>query len=480
MNTSSYRPLQWVTVVFLSLVVLALSISAALTWRELQRLELSQDQLRRMHVFQAAHLNLQSTLTGGLSERWGATGPRWRELQGEIDQLIELGGNLDPRTPPTLRAIRLMLDGPIIEPQTVLLSASQLMWEISKAENASQDRILESIRRDAAAQLQLEILAPVALIGFGILILFTLRRRIIAPLRSLEDLLSRLADGDFSPAPTEETPTVVSPAMENFNHLAHRLAELEAANRNRAESLEHDVRSAARALLQQQRTLAHAERLAATGELAASFAHEIRNPLAGIQMTLGNLRRELESPDLRERVDLMLVEAERLARLLNEMLDSSRHRPEESKRISLEPLTKDLLAITRYQIRAEVTLESHIDPHLHCLAPEEPASPSTPQSGPEFSGRPARRRWQYLRVCEGGSHRTLHANHGNGQWLRLPGRYSGAGIRPFLSTREHGTGLGLTIVRRLINDVGGQLRLENQDPQGACVTLLLPSASDHA
>ena len=298
MNTSSYRPLQWVTVVFLSLVVLALSISAALTWRELQRLELSQDQLRRMHVFQAAHLNLQSTLTGGLSERWGATGPRWRELQGEIDQLIELGGDLDPRTPPTLRAIRLMLDGPIIEPQTVLLSASQMMWEISKAENASQDRILESIRRDAAAQLQLEILAPVALIGFGILILFTLRRRIIAPLRSLEDLLSRLADGDFSPAPTEETPTVVSPAMENFNHLAHRLAELEAANRNRAESLEHDVRSAARALLQQQRTLAHAERLAATGELAASFAHEIRNPLAGIQMTLGNLRRELESPDL--------------------------------------------------------------------------------------------------------------------------------------------------------------------------------------
>ena len=480
MNTSSYRPLQWVTVVFLSLVVLALSISAALTWRELQRLELSQDQLRRMHVFQAAHLNLQTTLTGGLSERWGATGPRWRELQGEIDQLIELGGNLDPRTPPTLRAIRLMLGGPIIEPQTVLLSASQLMWEISKAENASQDRILESIRRDAAAQLQLEILAPVALIGFGILILFTLRRRIIAPLRSLEDLLSRLADGDFSPAPTEETPTVVSPAMENFNHLAHRLAELEAANRNRAESLEHDVRSAARALLQQQRTLAHAERLAATGELAASFAHEIRNPLAGIQMTLGNLRRELESPDLRERVDLMLVEAERLARLLNEMLDSSRHRPEDSKRISLEPLTKDLLAITRYQIRAEVTLECHIDPQLHCLAPE------------------GLLRQALLNLVlnsaaalpdEGGSITVSAKEEATGPFTQITVTDNGCGfpndileqgIRPFLSTREHGTGLGLTIVRRLINDVGGQLRLENQDPQGACVTLLLPSASDHA
>ncbi|MFP8874468.1 MAG: hypothetical protein VCB42_08045, partial [Myxococcota bacterium] len=184
MNTSSYRPLQWVTIVFLSLVVLALAISAALTWRELQRLELSQEQLSRMHVFQAAHLNLQTTLVSGLSERWGATGPRWMETQREIDQLIALGGHLDPRTPPTLRAIRLMLDGPIINPQTVLLSASQLMWEISKVENASQDRVLESIRRDAEAQLQLEILAPVSLIGFGILILFTLRRRIVEPLRS--------------------------------------------------------------------------------------------------------------------------------------------------------------------------------------------------------------------------------------------------------------------------------------------------------
>ena len=478
MNTSSYRPLQWVTIGFLSLVVLALVISAALTWRELQRLELSQEQLSRMHVFQAAHLNLQGTLVSGLSERWQAAGPRWRETQREIDQLIALGGHLDARTPPVLRAIRLMLDGPIIDPQTVLLSASHLMWQISKAENASQDRILEAIRRDAAAQLQLEIIAPVALIGFGVLILFTLRRRIVEPLRSLEVLLSRLADGDFSPAPVEETSTVVSPAIENFNHLAHRLAELEAANRDRAESLEHDVRSAARALLQQQRTLARAERLAATGELAASFAHELRNPLAGIQMTLSNLRRELETPELRERIDLTLEETERLSRLLDEMLDSSRHRPEESKAILLAPLTEDLLAITRYQLRPEVTLESRIAPGLSCMAPEGSLRQAllnlvlnSEAALPEQGGT----------ICvaaepDGDLTRITVTDDGSG----FPDDILEQGIRPFLSTREHGTGLGLTIVRRAMNDSGGQLRLENREPRGACVTLLLPSAPDHA
>ena len=127
----------------------------------------------------------------------------------------------------------------------------------------------------------------------------------------------------------------------------------------------------------------------------------------------------------------MLVEAERLARLLNEMLDSSRHRPEESKRISLEPLTKDLLAITRYQIRAEVTLESHIDPQLHCLAPEGLLRQAllnlvlnSAAALPDEGGN----------ICVSAkeeSHRTLHANHGNGQWLRLPGRYSGAGDPTF-------------------------------------------------
>ena len=49
-----------------------------------------------------------------------------------------------------------------------------------------------------------------------------------------------------------------------------------------------------------------------------------------------------------------------------------------------------------------------------------------------------------------------------------------SGIRPFFSTRERGTGLGLAMVRRFARDVGGNVELANLDPHGARVALILP------
>jgi len=55
-----------------------------------------------------------------------------------------------------------------------------------------------------------------------------------------------------------------------------------------------------------------------------------------------------------------------------------------------------------------------------------------------------------------------------------------AGIRPFFSMRERGTGLGLAMVRRFARDVGGTLELANRIPHGAQVTLILPADAQSA
>jgi signal transduction histidine kinase len=47
-------------------------------------------------------------------------------------------------------------------------------------------------------------------------------------------------------------------------------------------------------------------------------------------------------------------------------------------------------------------------------------------------------------------------------------------VRPFSSWRSGGTGLGLVMVRRFTSDLGGQLQLENREPQGARITMKLP------
>ena len=81
MKSTSYRPIQIATVGLISLVVLALSISAALTWQEEGRLAIAQDQMQRMHSFQRSHLRLQATPASGLSGRWLANEGQWRELR---------------------------------------------------------------------------------------------------------------------------------------------------------------------------------------------------------------------------------------------------------------------------------------------------------------------------------------------------------------------------------------------------------------
>jgi nitrogen fixation/metabolism regulation signal transduction histidine kinase len=48
------------------------------------------------------------------------------------------------------------------------------------------------------------------------------------------------------------------------------------------------------------------------------------------------------------------------------------------------------------------------------------------------------------------------------------------GIRPFRTSRQRGTGLGLAMVQRFVKNVDGTVKLSNQQPHGACVTVLLP------
>jgi C4-dicarboxylate-specific signal transduction histidine kinase len=69
-----------------------------------------------------------------------------------------------------------------------------------------------------------------------------------------------------------------------YNDLVYRLQELEAEHDDRERNLEQQVRQATGALLAQSRQLARSERLAAVGAISAGLAHELRNPLAGIQM----------------------------------------------------------------------------------------------------------------------------------------------------------------------------------------------------
>ncbi|MDD5277080.1 MAG: HAMP domain-containing sensor histidine kinase, partial [Methylovulum sp.] len=296
--------------------------------------------------------------------------------------------------------------------------------------------------------------------------------RILHPLNALRKLLERLTEGNYTPINTDHLDPLLLPVFNSYNEMVTHLAELEEAKSRYAQSLQREVRLATQALLEQQYSLARAERLAAIGEVAAELAHEIRNPLAGIQMAFNNLRREIDEKYQCERMDMISSELKRLGVLLSDMLNQSKHSPELATDFNVATLIRDLLRLTRYQIAESIQLESDIPDLLLVHLPESglrqvllnlilnAADILESRAGLVHIKAYAGREGLCITVTDNG-----------------PGFSQDMldyGIRPFRTSREHGTGLGLAMVQRFVKNLGGTIKLTNQQPHGACVTFSLP------
>jgi signal transduction histidine kinase len=171
-------------------------------------------------------------------------------------------------------------------------------------------------------------------------------------------------------------------------------------------------------------------------------------------------------------MELISSELKRLARLLNEMLDQSRHSPEAATGFDLATLIRDLLALTRYQIAESITLKSDVPDALAVHLPESGIRQALLNLVLNAAD-----------ALEGGSGFICIKARAENQGLSIDVFDNGPGfsrdmldygIRPFRTSRQRGTGLGLALVQRFIKDIGGTLKLGNQHPHGACVTVLLP------
>jgi signal transduction histidine kinase len=479
---SVFRPIQLATFAFLSLVVAAILISGWLTWREQKRLRSARELLRETAAFELAHGALEQQLV-----HWALAAPDEAapadEIRHELEQMLELAVHLDPETPRQLQAFQVRFQRSLTAPAPVRLESLRMFDEIDMLQEKREQAMIEELGRAVDTQIRLELAAPLALFAIGVLVLPLTRRRILRPLNAFGRRIDDLARGDFRAADLGEVDPLTLPLHRRLNELATRLTAYERELQDRAHTLEEQVRAATSALLQQQQSLARAERLAATGELAASLAHELRNPLAGIQMTLVNLREDLDDPDLRERVDRVSAEVERLTRLLNQIVDSARHVPEPGRQLELRALVDDLLGLTRFQLPAAISLENAVDDELSARLPE------------------GRLRQALLNLVlnaanaigdDAGHIRVEGRRDGEGVVLRVcddgpgfPPELLENGIRPFYSTTERGTGLGLAMVQRFVRDVGGEVELGDGQPaadrrrRGACVTLRLPSTVEH-
>ena len=473
MQASIFRRLRLATAAFLAVLVVALVVTAALTVRDQRRLREARGELGRLSEFERIHV-VSSELLIHIGESTAEDPGNCRLMEQNIDRLSTLAG--DPETPTQLLAVRVILQRIDVGGPVELARGVLLFNQAASTEHTHHAGLLARLEDDSTTQLRLELAAPLAILAVGLVLLPLARRRIIKPLDDFGAQLERLADGQFTPTPLDGVEPFLLPLHQQFNTVATRLQELEEAHRARTATLESEVRSVTRTLLEQHRTLARAERLAATGELAASVAHELRNPLAGIQMTLSNLRSELADPEQIARVERTGDEVARLTRLLNQLLDSARHTPETSRPLRLAYLVDELLALTRCQVAPEVRLVNRVDPTLTVRLPHDRVRQALLNLLLNAAAAlgPAGGTIQVESAVDGDRLRLGVVDDGPG----FPPALLHGGVRPFFSTRERGTGLGLAMVQRLARDLGGELQLANVEPHGARATLLLPLDAD--
>ena len=229
-------------------------------------------------------------------------------------------------------------------------------------------------------------------------------------------------------------------------------------------------------------TVRRNERLAALGAMAASVAHEIRNPLAAISGSAELLgTAELGDEDQRL-LAVIRRESTRLSGLVDDLLAFTRPRPPEPDLVSLEGPCRQAaegFAADRANARVEVLLERAPgceDDELSLYA--DPAQLSQVL-------------WNLMRnAAEAleGSGRVRLLLHGDDESVGVDVIDAGPGILPehlesvfdpFFTTKATGTGFGLAIVHRIVEDNGGRISVASTPGAGATFKLSFPRANAH-
>lgn len=464
------RPAQMMVLVLTVMLTVALSGLGLFTWFDFERVEAIRSRVNRTRLLQHSQMLLKVAELQAMNNATGSTQETLAAVRSNLAEIPVRGAPVGPITSERLARLGALLAQPR---GAGMAESASLVDRMLDRESAIEAELLDTVHAHTRLEWRLALAALLAFPAVLMLALWALRQRVLRPVGDLKNFLSRLSTGDFTPVSVIGIDPLLLPLFENYNQMVRRLEALEQDNRTRTHSLQQEVRAATQTLLKQQQTLARAERLAAAGEVSATFAHELRNPMASMQVTLGNLRREFSDPELVERIDLVIAESQRMTRLVNGMLQQSSHVPETPRTIGLQPMLQELATLIRYQLPASIQLIVDAPRDLSWRLPEDGVRQAVLNlvlNSVEAIG--ARSGTVTIHVAERNDALCLAVlDDGPG----FSDEILAGGIRPFVTYRESGTGLGLAIVKRFARDLGGELHIANRPTGGANATLTIPA-----
>ena len=279
--------------------------------------------------------------------------------------------------------------------------------------------------------------------GVSFLLLFSAAlwsaRRVAVPLSALSEAAARVGAGELDTA-------IPAGGPQEAQVLAHTMGAMTRSLRARDEELQM---------------------------MLAGIAHEVRNPLGGIELFGGLLKEDLQGDPRQKHVDKILKELGTLAKVVNDFLDFARRRDPEPRKLSVFDLGFEVASLVERDAGARgVTVALEVPKDLDAYA--------DPESAKRAVLNLVRNAVQAA-AAEGG--RVVISGHRAEGAVVIAVDDDGAGVpdaqreeifQPFFTTKQKGTGLGLALVRKTAEAHGGQVAVATSDLGGARFTLSLP------
>ena len=320
--------------------------------------------------------------------------------------------------------------------------------------------ILASVSIEQGERRLLLMVAAAGGLAILAVLLVTLAVVVRRPMLELEEKIQRVRDGDLSAEVSfADRRDDIGDLGRNFNSMVRRLRESLAE----IERL-HNTQ------------MSRAEHLATIGELAAGLAHEIRNPLAGLAGVMDIVRRDLPaSSPVREVLSDAREEVTRINRTLNDLLETARPRTPSVQLADLNATVEHAVIFARQNALLK-PIHIDLEKTAHRLLVEHDTSQIH-----QVLLNLTLNAIQAIENGEGLVRVTVAERNGASAVVTITD--TGRGIspedlpsifRPFFTTKGHGTGLGLPLAKRIVEDHGGHINVESAVDRGSTFTVILP------
>ena len=291
-------------------------------------------------------------------------------------------------------------------------------------------------------------------VGIAVVIGFV----VVRPIRRLERAMGDVRHGDYTVSAEPARAAELDSLASGFNEMVGRL--------KRADEFEQEALRA---------RMTRSEQLAAMGEWATALAHELRNPLSGIKAAIDVLATEASADEPRRILQHASGELARVDGVVRQLLNYARPKAPALGPVDLRSVLLDAVMLSKPRAAASrAVLESSLPDRLFAVLADAEMVQQVVLN----------LILNALEASDGTAEARVVVSaevRGDMAWCRV--RDNGPGVpedraaglfRPFMTTKAHGTGLGLATSRRLVELQQGELVLENPGERGASFAFSLP------